>query len=188
VAELSYPDPPLADEEVVLRPFREQDIAAVVAACQDPEIVRFTKVPDRYGEAEARDWRDESDRQRRQGQGIHFLIFDAAGAELLGSIGLHELDWEERRASIGYWTAAAARQRGVAGRGVKVLSRWAFADLGLARVQIFADVENPASQRVAERAGFVREGVLRSYSQLDGRRYDAAIFSLLPSDLEDRPD
>jgi RimJ/RimL family protein N-acetyltransferase len=181
--ELHYPQPPLGDGKIELRRFDEDDIPAVIAACQDAEIVRFTKVPDRYGEAEARVWRVESDRQRREGLGIHFLVFDAAGSELLGSIGMHELDWEERRASIGYWTAAAARQRGVATRGVRELSRWALAELGLARVQIFADVVNERSQKVAERAGFTREGVLRSFSELDGRRYDAVVFSLLPADL-----
>jgi RimJ/RimL family protein N-acetyltransferase len=183
--ELHYPESPLGDGEIELRRFGEDDIPAVVAACQDPEIVRFTKVPDRYGDAQAWLWREESDRQRRHGLGIHFLVFDAAGAELLGSIGLHELDWEERRGSIGYWTVAGVRGRGIATRAVRVLSRWAFADLGLARVQIFADVINERSQKVAERSGFSREGVLRSYSELDGRRYDAAIFSLLPADLED---
>jgi RimJ/RimL family protein N-acetyltransferase len=185
VPELHYPQPSLADAEIELSRFDEDDIPAVVAACQDHEIVHWTKVPDRYGEAEARVWRHESDRQRREGLGIHFLVVGAEGAELLGSIGLHELDWEDRRASIGYWTAAEARRRGVAARAVRLLAGWAFAELELARLQIFSDVENPASQAVAERAGFTREGVLRSYSELDGHRYDAVIFSLLPSELVD---
>lgn len=188
MGELSYPDPPLSDAEIVLHRFREPAIAAVVAACQDPEIVRFTRVPEPYGEAQARAFLEETERQRRAGLGIQFLAFRQQGGDLVASIDLHEIDSENRRASIGYWTAADARGRGIAPRAVRLLSRWALGELGLARVQIFADVVNERSQKVAERAGFQREGVLRSYSELDGRRFDSIVFSLLPGDLADVAD
>ena len=188
MGEISYPDPPLSDGEVVLRQFREHDIAAVVAACQDPEIVRFTSVPEPYGEAEARAFLEQTGRRRREGTGIQFLAFDQHGEELVASIDLHGIDPDHRRASIGYWTAAEARGRGIAARTVRLLSRWALGELGLARVQIFADVVNERSQKVAERAGFTREGVLRSYSELDGRRFDSVVYSLLPGDLHSGAD
>jgi RimJ/RimL family protein N-acetyltransferase len=184
--ELRYPKPPLKDGTVALRQPADSDAAEVSAACQDPSIVRYTQVPAGYTEDHARNWFEISAQQRRRGTALPFLIVGVEGGELLGSVDLHGVDWEDRRANIGYWTASEARGRGVATRAVRLLSLWAFDELGLARVQIYVDVTNAGSQRVAERAGFVREGVLRSHSQLKGERFDSVIFSLLPADLQNR--
>jgi RimJ/RimL family protein N-acetyltransferase len=184
VREIEYPQPRLEDGVIVLRPKRSEDIPALVAACQDPQIPRFTRVPDDYGEAEARAWLKESERQRRQGNGMSLLAWDAETAALVGSVGLNAVDWVDLRANIGYWSAADARGRGVATRATRMLARWTLHSLGMQRVQIYADVVNLASQRVAARAGFTREGILRSHMQLKGKRFDAVVFSLLPADLE----
>ncbi len=182
--EIEYPLPSLEDELIVLRAKRDQDIPALVAACQDPQIPRFTRVPYDYGEADARAWMEESERQRRTGSGLHLLVCDAKSNALVGSVGLNAVDWGDLRASIGYWTAADARGRGIATRATRMLARWTLSSLGMQRVQISADVVNTASQRVAERAGFTREGILRSHMQRKGKRFDAVVFSLLPVDLE----
>ena len=73
------------------------------------------------------------------------------------------------------------RGRGVATRALRLLSDWALSPdgLGLARVQLTTDVDNPASQRVAERAGFEREGVLRAYVEHQGARRDMVVWSRL---------
>ncbi len=71
----------------------------------------------------------------------------------------------------------------MATRAVRLLSRWALTELGLSRVQLGTYIDNYASQRVAERCGFVREGVLRSYIEVKGCRHDVVMFSLLPDDL-----
>ena len=83
---------------------------------------------------------------------------------------------------IGYWVAPWARRRGVAGAALGLLSGWAIGHLGLERLQLKADLRNEASQAVAIRAGFRREGVLRSYVEMKGERRDMVIFSLLPGD------
>ncbi len=183
--ELRYPQPPLGDDRIALRQPTEADDAAVTAACQDPEIVRYTQVPSGYTEEHARGWFAASEQQRRIGAGLPFLIVGGDDGELLGSVDLHAVDWEQGRATIGYWIAAEARGRGAATRAVRLLSRWGFEALGLGRIQIYVDVRNESSQRVAERAGFTREGVLRSFSQLKGERFDSIVFSLLPADLDD---
>jgi RimJ/RimL family protein N-acetyltransferase len=87
-----------------------------------------------------------------------------------------------RRAAVGCWLAPHARGRGIATRAVRLLARWAFDDLGIARLQITCGPDNLASQRVAERAGFTREGVLRSHYPFKGGRRDTVVFSLLPGD------
>lgn len=100
---------------------------------------------------------------------------------LLGSVSLHRIHAGD--ASIGYWTVAAARGRGVATAAVVRLTEWAFADLELERIELCHAVANPASCRVAERAGFLAEGTLRqSHRYGDGRRYDEHLHARLATD------
>jgi RimJ/RimL family protein N-acetyltransferase len=75
-----------------------------------------------------------------------------------------------------------ARGRGMATAMLRALTDWAFAEAGVRRARLVVDVENPASLRVAERAGYVREGVMRSVYFKNGRRIDAWLLSRLPSD------
>ena len=89
-----------------------------------------------------------------------------------------------RRATIGYWLLPEARGKGLATRAVRLASRWALRDLTLARLGLLTEPSNDHSQGVAERSGFHREGVLRSYAEIDGRRVDYASFSLVSEDLE----
>jgi RimJ/RimL family protein N-acetyltransferase len=87
--------------------------------------------------------------------------------------------------SIGYMVSPRARNRGVATKALIQHARWAIRERGVERLELTTDPENIASQRVAEKAGFVREGLLRAYSRArDGRRRDSIMFSLLPSDLD----
>lgn len=89
------------------------------------------------------------------------------------------------RATVGYWLLPEARGKGLATRAVRLVSRWALRDLGLARLGLLTEPSNVDSQRLAERAGFQREGVLRSWTEIDGRRLDYVSFSLLPADLDE---
>ena len=107
-----------------------------------------------------------------------FAVTDAVSGRVLGSIGLtwHEPDVAE----AGYWIRADARGRGLMTRALSLAARHAFAK-GAARVQLRADTENVGSCRVAERAGFTREGVLRAahWNPRLGRRQDWVMYSLL---------
>jgi L-amino acid N-acyltransferase YncA len=76
---------------------------------------------------------------------------------------------------------AHARRRGIATRIARLLAEHAFA-LGVERAAAYVNVDNPASERVLERAGFTREGVVRSMPKPDGRRVDKTLFSLLPGE------
>jgi len=91
-----------------------------------------------------------------------------------------------RTGHIGYWCAPWARRRGVTTRALRLLCRHAFEELGLERLELVADPDNVASQGVAEKTGFQREGVLRSHVRYaDGRRRDSVMFSLLPGELRE---
>ena len=85
--------------------------------------------------------------------------------------------------NAGYWVLAEHRGHGYAARGLRLAARWALRSVGWERIQLWIEPDNEASLRVAQTAGFTREGVLRSWSVIDGRRADAVFFSLLPADL-----
>jgi RimJ/RimL family protein N-acetyltransferase len=166
---------------VLLRSLRDSDLPAIVEACQDPEIPRWTAVPSPYTEDDARSFLSSTAGDQADGSRLTLAVVDPGGGLLLGSIGLR-VNREDAVGQLGYWVAAPARRRGVAARAVTLLSRWAFDALSLARVQLLADTDNPASQRVAERAGFKREGVLRSYREQKGERRSSVLYSLLSTD------
>jgi RimJ/RimL family protein N-acetyltransferase len=181
--QIPLPDPPLRDEAVALRPWRESDVPWLAAACQDPEIPRWTAIPSPYSEREARAYVTQSELERLAGREIGLAVTDARSGELLASCGLARFEWDERKAEIGYWVAAPARGRSVGTRATTLVSRWGIECLRLERVELLANPGNEPSQRLALRAGFIREGLLRAYRPRKGEREDLVMFSLLAGDL-----
>lgn len=171
----------LSDGIVLLRPWTEADA---------PEIVACVA-----GDDDLAGWLDRMPRPYRLEHALAYIrgevlpeetifaVTDAATERILGSIGLtpNPADVVE----IGYWIRADARGRGYMTRALVLAAQWAFDDLGAARVQLRADVQNVASCRVAEKAGFRRDGVLRSayWNERLKRRQDWAMYSLLPGEL-----
>ena len=181
---LEFPVEGISDGSIRIRLRADSDTPAIVAACQDPEIPRWTRVPEPYDVDSAEDWAAESKRQQEAGEGLHLVIADATSGDLLGSIGVHDVNPVDRRGNIGYWLAREARGRGIMTRAVTMLSKWAFENLGIDRIEIPVDSQNTASRAVAERAGYTFEGVLRSHTVIKGRRRDMAIYSLLRRELQ----
>ena len=180
---IEFPVTGLSDGVVTLRLMSEADVPAIVAAVQDPEIPRYTRVPDVYGEEDARQWQRMASTGLRTGSELPTLVVDATDGRLLGAVSLHNLDPESGRCSAGYWVAAEARRRGVARRALTLLCRYAFDELDVKRVELWIEPGNAPSLRVAEAAGFAREGLLRSFMHVGGRRRDMLMYSLLPVDL-----
>lgn len=152
--------PTISDGVITLRPKRPEDVDAITAACQDPEIPRWTLVPSPYRREHAVEFLARSAAEERAGRSANLLAVDAAG-RLLGSFSLMELDRAPGYAEIGYWVAAEARGRGVATRAVRLLRDWGRESLGLSLIEILTRAENVGSRRVAERAGFVLTGERR---------------------------
>jgi len=173
------PAQPLLDGETALRPWRDADVPALVTACQDPEIARWTRVPSPYGESDARAYMLQRYDAIHAGAAAPFAIVHRDSEGLLGSISLMRPAWEHARAEVGYWLAADARGTGHATRAVALICHWGFSELGLERIELLAAAPNAASQRVAQRAGFTREAVLRSYMQGRDGRQDMVCFGLL---------
>ncbi len=180
---LLLPDPPLADERVLLRPLAEGDVLDVVEGCRDPLVQRFTRVPANYAEADARAFIGGARDRRANGVSLELAIAAATDERLAGVIGLVRDRWDVERAEVGYWVTPQARGAGVASRALALLSRWALDEVGFVRIDLQASVANPGSLRVAERCGYVREGRLRRAWYRGGEREDMVLFSLVDGDL-----
>jgi RimJ/RimL family protein N-acetyltransferase len=177
------PGEPLIDGDTALRAWRDSDLQALVIACQDPEISRWTRVPHPYGPSDARAYLIQRHDTLHAGTAAPFAIVSSADRDhLLGSISLMRFSWKHGRAEVGYWLAREARGQGHVTRAVRLISDWGFRRLGLERIELLAATGNPASQRVAERCGFTCEAVLRSYLPGNEGRQDMVAFGLLASD------
>ena len=176
--EIRPPDPPLEDELVRLRPWVDEDIPAIVAACNDPEIVRWTTIPTPYSEEDAREWLSRCRTAWAEGA-APLAVVDRASGQLAAAITL----WLHGKVGeLGYWAAPAFRGRGYVPRAVRLLCTWGFDELELPRMQLGTFPGNVASERVAEKSGFTREGVLRSWLEQRGERRDVTMWSRLPAD------
>ncbi|MCW2666977.1 MAG: family N-acetyltransferase [Frankiales bacterium] len=164
-----------------LRPWQPEDAEAVLAACTDPDVQRWTTVPSPYTEVDARAWVEQiAPGLWAGGTGAPFAVLDATTGALLASVGLHGIDGG--RAELGYWSAPEARGQGVVGEAVGAVSRWAFGALGLQRLSWEAEVGNWPSRAVAERAGFTVEGVRRRAMRHRGELVDCWAGGLLATD------
>ena len=180
---IAFPIGGIDDGVVRLRLHSDSDLSAVVAACRDPEIAKWTRVPERYDLDDAQSFQRSASLRQSEGTGLGLLIAGAEDDELLGSIGIVELVADERRCELGYWLATEARGRGLMTRSVRLLCGWIFDELEIERIGIHIEPDNAASRAVAEASGFQFEGVLRSFFINKGRRCDAAFYSLLRGEL-----
>ena len=177
---IDLPTEVVRTERLVLRPYRPDNAEAVHRACQDADIQRWLRVPSPYTEADAVQFATETTvSARAQGQALMTAV--EADGQLVGSAGLH-FSRGPLGPAVGYWLAPWGRGRGFAAEAAHALAEWGLR-LGAPRVHLMADVGNTASQAVAVRAGFLREGVVRScLNYRDGTRGDAVLFSRLPED------
>jgi RimJ/RimL family protein N-acetyltransferase len=165
---------------VRLRPWRPDDADDLWTALQDPDIQLWNS----GGVASREDAVTLLGRRSDWSAGDHasWAVVDAGTGKLLGSISVHSIA-QSQDAQVGYWTVPAARGRGVAATAVDAACRWAFATLALDRIELCHAVENTASGRVAEKAGFSFEGHLRrSYRYGDGVKHDEFLWSRLSDD------
>ena len=178
----TLPDERIVGDGIVLRPLAEEDIDPVADACNDPETLRWLPLPRPYGRPEARWFIDIfAPTTRDSGAGIIRAI--EREGRLVGCIDVKRVDWAARTAEVGYWMAPWGRGCGVATRATRAMSFWALREQGFERVELRAATGNVASQRVAEKAGFVREGVARNAGHVRSGRVDLVVYSLTRPDL-----
>ena len=178
--------PVLSDGVVTLRNWRPDDARAVFEACQDPLIARHTYVPVPYRREHADGFIANCMRAFASGSSeAGFAIADAATDQVLGSMSRSPLDGH--RAGFGYWLAPRARGRGVATRALRLIADWTLATTDAIRLDLYTDLDNPASGAVAERAGFEREGIRRAWDiGRDGEPIDVIFYVLVRSPEDPR--
>ena len=169
----------LRDRELELRRLLASDREAIFLACRDPEILRWTALPDPFTPDSARVFLEEAARAWDDGTVAELAL--VVDGRLVGATHLaFYADW---RASVAYWLAPESRGRGLATRAVRLLTRWGFDTFDdLVRIELWSIVGNEPSDAVARRAGFAEEGVLRSRFPCRGEYRDVRCFSLLRGD------
>ncbi|MCV2488528.1 GNAT family N-acetyltransferase [Geodermatophilus sp. YIM 151500] len=183
---LGTDQPTLDGPRVRLRPWRPDDADAVLAACQDAEIQRWTRVPVPYRRADADEFVTAIAPATWAEGGAQFAVVLRAGGALVGSIALFPP--RDGVAECGYYTLAGSRGRGLAAEALRVLAGWAFDDRGLRRLELRVHPRNTASRRVGAAAGFVVEGTLRQRSLHRGQPVDDVVLGLLATDPRPAPD
>lgn len=155
---------------------------SIAEASHDPETRRWLEeeplTPERQRDSVAR-----AEERWRTGKSAPFVIADASTDAPLGLLSLHVAD-DEEVGELAITVFPHERGRGVASRALRLGAQWGLREIGLQRVFAEAAVENVASARAIERAGFQREGVLRSHCKTHGRRHDCVIFSLIAEDID----
>ncbi|KAB1141893.1 GNAT family N-acetyltransferase [Streptomyces luteolifulvus] len=171
----------LTTDRLILRTVGPDDTEAVYAAAQDPDIQRWTSIPSPYLPEHAQGFTEQLVPDGwASGSMLTFGAFLPEG-ELVGMLGLTMRSVSA--AEIGFWGTKEHRRNGYVTEAARAVSRWAFTRLSVDRVEWRAEVGNRPSRAVAERVGFVVEGVLRSAIIHQGVRRDCWVGSLLPSDL-----
>lgn len=175
--------PVLVRSPVLLRAFVAQDAELVRSVASDPLIPLITTVPTSGTLPDALAFIDRQHERLASGAGYSFAIADQATGEPVGAIGLWLRDLASGRASTGYWIGSPHRRRGYAVAALDAISRWGLSLDGVHRIELHVEPWNEGSWRAAERVGYVREGLMRSWRQVGAERRDMYLYSLLPTDL-----
>ena len=167
----------LESERLLLRPFTAADAPDVLAAVDDPEIRRWMPWAAGYTMETALQWCPRL-AHIDVANAVHFALEPKEGGRLAGCAGVHRADWERGYAEVGYWMAPWARRRGYAAEATRRISEYLF-ERGFQRVHLIVAEGNVASEAVARKAGFTREGVMRRAVPVPGGYVDGVMFSLL---------
>jgi RimJ/RimL family protein N-acetyltransferase len=176
-AMIPYPEPPLAGAAFVLRRFRADDFAAASELGEDAATARWVPALPAADGGSVVEFFEQS---RKEGGWLHLVIADASSDAYLGEV--MAVVGEGGVGELGCGVIPAARGRGIATEALRLLAEWALHTVGVGRLQVFVAPENIPALRLAESAGFRREGLLRSYWDDNGTRLDAVVLSRLPGD------
>lgn len=179
--------PPLSDGQLVLQAWRDADAVELHAAVRESVASVGRWLPwcrADYGMEQARAWTAHCAEAWRTGEQFAFVVRDAATGELLGGCGLNQLNPAHRSANLGYWVRRSRQGTGVAVAAARLVARFGFAELGLIRIEIVALPDNRASRRVAEKLGAGFEGMARQRLWAWDQAHDAAVYALIPADLD----
>jgi len=176
----------LTDGFILLRPYRAEDVyqlhkAVLESMTELSPYLDFAR--DGYNLEQSKQWITDCPDRWKKGTEYNFAITDAATGQYLGGCGLNEFDTSRRMANLGYWVRTTKTGRGVATACTLLLAKLGIDELKLKRIRLTIAVPNRASQRVAEKAGATREGLLRNGMFVRDIMYDCVVYSFIPGDF-----
>lgn len=176
----------LSDGRLTIRRLHTADVPRIFAAARASVNEVYTWLPwchPDYKIEETADFVARSIAEWDKGEVFNFGMFDTRTGDYLGGSAINHIVQEYKYANLGYWVRTSQAGRGVATAATLLTARFGLEDLGLQRIEIVAAVGNLASQRVAEKAGALKEGVMRKRLLLRGRAHDAVLYSLVAEDF-----
>lgn len=179
-----------ASEVVAVRPYRSSDVPLLLEAVQESMKELHEWLPwchPEYNVHDSAEFMAARDAEWRRGEQYSFVIHARTNGFFLGGVGINFINRVHNFANLAYWVRTRATRHGVATAAVRLAAEFAFTELKLSRLEIVTGVDNQASQRVAQKAGAIREGLLRRRLRVYGQPQDAVLFSLVPEDLGERP-
>jgi len=162
-----------------LRAFGSFDIPLIQEVSSDSLIPLISSVPTSNSEKEALAFIKRQHHRLTEGAGYSFAIADAVSNKAVGQIGLWLKDHSQGRANIGYWVAPSHRRKGAVTHALGALASWGLDQEGIHRLELYVEPWNEGSWRAAERSGFLREGLLRSWQDVGGKRKDMYMYAQL---------
>jgi len=179
----SWPARPMAYGPVVLREFSAADLSMVQELSADPYVPLIGTLPPNASRQQALDYIDRQRGRLAEGTGFSFAIAEAGSGRGVGQIGLWLAGRDQGRATAGYLVVPSARGRGLAAAALTALTSFAWTVQGLHRIELYIEPWNTGSVKTAERAGFEREGLLRSHQEIGGRRRDMLLYAAIRGNL-----
>lgn len=180
--EILLPARALVDGPAVLRSVRMADAPELARICRDESIVYWAGWPSPFTDEDAREWIRRRNALRTIGETVDLVIVDGDSDRLAGWLALHSIDRANRRASIGLFLAPEARGKGLMTRSLKLFTTWVFETMPIDRLELLTLTTNEPTLALAERCGYVREGVLRACLVRRRSRHDAVLHSALRSE------
>jgi RimJ/RimL family protein N-acetyltransferase len=185
VAVRRFPALTVATPRLHVRTLTADDEAAVTEVFGDKQTQRWLPFPKEYGPIVSAAWCGETAQQRRDsGDGDHYAVVRREDEQLVGCLWAKRTDWVARVTEISYAVAPSARGFGVAAEAVDALAVALLLEHGFQRVELRVAPGNTASRRVAEKAGFTYEGLLRNAGHVHCGRVDLEVWSFVAADLK----
>lgn len=174
-----WPAIPVAHGPVVLRAFSDADVPMVVELATDPYVPTIGSLPANANRRDALDWIERQRGRLAEGLGFSFAVAEADTDRAVGGIGLWLTALRYGRATVGYFVAPSARRRGIATAALVAVTSFAWTIPDLHRIELYIEPWNAGSVGTAERAGYQREGLLRSHQEIGGSRRDMLLYAVI---------
>lgn len=163
----------------VLRPFRESDAPALAKHINSSHISdRVSNVPHPYTLEHAKGWLERLTEEREQFHSAHRIDFAVdIGGEAVGSIAFIDIDGH--KAQMSSWIGREFQGKGIMSEALRLIVDFGFSVCGFTRIWAYTWENNPASQRILEKAGFTKEGVHKKEWLKNGVYHDSVMYAIV---------